>query len=199
MGQQVTQAEYARRKGWAKSYVTKLKQAGRLVMTSRGLVDVDATEQRLAETDPLIREDTKARHAEARAAKSGPATPPPQGAVQTPPPNQPPQTPSDDDDRAASSFRKSKAVKENYLALKAKAEYEKSIGQLCDTEAARTAGAEVGAVFRNGLEGLAETLAPELAAMDDRDAVHGLLVEQFEQVLASVSEHLERSAKRMTP
>lgn len=38
-----TQAEFARRQEWSKSYVTKLKGEGRLVLTDEGLVDVEAS------------------------------------------------------------------------------------------------------------------------------------------------------------
>jgi len=40
-----TQAEFAAAHGWSKSYVTKLKQEGRLVMTPAGLVDFEASLQ----------------------------------------------------------------------------------------------------------------------------------------------------------
>ena len=40
-----TQAEFAAAQGWSKSYVTKLKQEGRLVFTSAGLVDFAASLQ----------------------------------------------------------------------------------------------------------------------------------------------------------
>jgi len=39
----VSQAEFARMNGWDRSYVTRLKQAGRLVMTADGRVDVEAS------------------------------------------------------------------------------------------------------------------------------------------------------------
>lgn len=38
-----TQAEFARLQGWSKSYVTKLKGEGRLVLDDAGLVDVQAS------------------------------------------------------------------------------------------------------------------------------------------------------------
>lgn len=49
----VTQAEFAKLIDKNKSYVTRLKQAGRLVLTEDGLVDLEASHARLAETaDP---------------------------------------------------------------------------------------------------------------------------------------------------
>lgn len=53
MSEAVSRAEFARRQGWQKSYVTKLGKAGRLVLDDAGCVLVDATMARIAETaDP---------------------------------------------------------------------------------------------------------------------------------------------------
>lgn len=46
----VSQAEFARRQGWAKSYVTKLKLAGRLVMLEDGSVDEEASLRQIQAT-----------------------------------------------------------------------------------------------------------------------------------------------------
>jgi hypothetical protein len=46
----VTQAEFARLQGWSKSYVTKLKGEGRLVLNEAGLVDVEASLARIRDT-----------------------------------------------------------------------------------------------------------------------------------------------------
>jgi hypothetical protein len=45
-----TQAEFARAQGWQKSYVTKLKNEGRLIFTDDGLVDFEASLARIAQT-----------------------------------------------------------------------------------------------------------------------------------------------------
>lgn len=45
-----TQAEFARLQGWSKSYVTKLKGEGRLLITPGGLVDVQASIARIKAT-----------------------------------------------------------------------------------------------------------------------------------------------------
>lgn len=42
-----SQADFARAQGWERSYVTKLKHAGRLVFTADGLVDFGASLQRI--------------------------------------------------------------------------------------------------------------------------------------------------------
>ena len=42
-----SQADFARAQGWEKSYVTKLKKEGRLAFTADGLVDFDASLERI--------------------------------------------------------------------------------------------------------------------------------------------------------
>lgn len=52
MSERVTRAEFARRQGCSRSYVTKLGHTGRLV-ESEGLIDIDATLVKISETaDP---------------------------------------------------------------------------------------------------------------------------------------------------
>lgn len=54
MSNVITKAEFARQQGWAKSYVTKLGQADRLVLDENGRVIVDASLARIAATaDPV--------------------------------------------------------------------------------------------------------------------------------------------------
>lgn len=62
------QAEFARLQGWSKSYVTALKQAGRLVLADDGLVDVQASLARIQATTEAVER------------ASPPAVPPPQRA-----------------------------------------------------------------------------------------------------------------------
>lgn len=45
-----SQADFARAQGWRKSYVTALKQQGRLVFNAAGQVDFDASLQRIRDT-----------------------------------------------------------------------------------------------------------------------------------------------------
>ena len=62
----VTQAEFARHIGVARSYVTALKKADRLVLNAIGNVLVEESKKRIAETADPNRDDVAARHAEAR-------------------------------------------------------------------------------------------------------------------------------------
>ena len=49
----ISKTEFAARRGWAKSYVSKLANQDRLVLTEDGKVELEATEALLAESaDP---------------------------------------------------------------------------------------------------------------------------------------------------
>lgn len=174
-------SEFARLQGWRPSYVTKLKQAGRLVLTDTGHVDVEASRARIKASEDPNRDDVRKRHAEARQA------PPPAE------PNDPSPPKSDAADRAGQSYTTSRAVKERYLALNAKLEYERAAGQLVETAAVQRAGTEVGAVLRGALENLPDQLAPLLAEGDaDREArIYAHLRDHAEQILAEISRKLE--------
>lgn len=50
VGERVTQAEFARRQGWSRAYVTKLKHEGRIVHGGDGLVDVEASVELIRDT-----------------------------------------------------------------------------------------------------------------------------------------------------
>jgi hypothetical protein len=53
MGERISRAEFARRRGFSKAYVSKLVSMGRLAIGADGRLDVEAAERALAETaDP---------------------------------------------------------------------------------------------------------------------------------------------------
>ena len=67
-GQCMTQSAFSRHLGVDKAHVTRLKQAGRLVIVD-GLVDVEASKRRIEQTAGT-RDDVARRHAEGRAGRS---------------------------------------------------------------------------------------------------------------------------------
>ena len=176
----VSLSEFARLQGWRPSYVTKLKQAGRLVLNDNGRVNVEASRARIAATADPNRDDVRARHAAGRA-DGGERSDPQQ-------------------DRAGQSFATSRAVKERYLALTAKLEYEQRAGKLVEVEAVQRAGAEAGGVLRAALENLPDQLAPILAEGDpDRESrIYAQLREHVERLLEEISRKLD-TLTRVTP
>jgi len=171
-GDFMTQSAYADHRGVAKSYITKLKQEGRLVLTPAGLVDVAASDARIDQTAEPAREDVAARHQQARGAAAG--APDPIGG----------------------SYQAARAVKERFLALEAKRSYEEAMGQLRD--AREVEGLVAGAMteLRQRLENLADTLAPELAATSDEARVRAHLRDEITHALESAAHHFARLASQ---
>jgi hypothetical protein len=142
----VSQAEFARQQGWARSYVTALKQQGRLVMTADGRVDTDASRQRIADTADPNRDDVAARHAAERDAT-------------------PPQKPAEDD-KIGNSYAAARAVKEGYAARTAKLEYERAIGKMIEKEAVAAIVEDVITDLRQSLEQQPHRIAATLIGQD---------------------------------
>lgn len=173
----VRQSEFARRQGWSPSYVTELKKADRLVMSEDGRVNVEASIAKIKETEDPNREDVRARHAKTRDG-------------QQPDPEKP--------DIAAESYSRSRAVKERFLALTAKLEYEQKSGALLKAEEVRSAAAEIGSILRSNLENLPDLIAPALAAETDENRVHALLIEHIENTLQQIAARLSGIGNQTT-
>lgn len=186
-----TQADFARMHGWARSYVTKLKLAGRLVMAPDGGIDVEASRRRIAETAAATRRDNDPRNAAARGGRSGRPLPevftavsasvnadPTGGAW-------PAAGPGVDADSAAAGpdaadgpgtaqarLRQAREIIQRGLRL---LDLGLLRGSLVERPAAERALAAYGVAVRAGLEAAVERLAPVLAAAPDAAAVAALL------------------------
>jgi hypothetical protein len=180
MSQTMNQAQYATHRGVAKSYITKLKAEGRLVFTPAGLIDVAASDALIAQTAEPNRTDAVERHAAARNAKTAPAAP----AA----PAEPPQKSTEEE--VGKTFHASKAVKEKYLALAARRDYEKSIGLLIDAHDAYYHMASVMTTCRATLERLPSQLAPELAGITDEGRVRQILSQYIQHALENLSKEI---------
>lgn len=171
----VTQSEFAKRMGFAKSYVTALKHAGRLVMTPDGkLVEVEASQARIAATADPQRDDVAARHAQRRE------------APQTEPAN----------DKIGSSYQAARAVKEKYAALNAKLEYEKASGDLIPKADVDFVLNDYGATLRSMMETMADRLAPIIHPLQTMEETHAALSEAAEDVLREMSETMRHRAEK---
>lgn len=165
-----TLTEFAKIRGVNKSTVTRYKQADRLVFTDDGLVDVEASNQRIADTADPNRDDVVNRHAKNKGIED-----------------------DQEPDENTVSYQKSRAKKEKYLALQAKADYEKSICELVEREQVQRDWANVAITMRSALERIPDLLSAELAAETDHNRVHAILVENIETILKEASQRIESS------
>lgn len=137
----VTQSEFARMEGKAKSYITQLKQAGRLVMEGNK-VDVEASRAKIAGSADPNRDDVKKRWAEQR----------PQPAAANEPQS----------DKIGNSYQAARAVKEKFAAMSAKLDYERAIGKMVERTEVEAAVEDVTSIIRQALEQMPHRTAPEL-------------------------------------
>lgn len=161
-----SQAEYARSRGVSRGVVTEEKKAGRLVFTDDGLVDFEASDRRRKET--ASRDDVKDRHARNKGEKVA------------------------EQSAAGNSYQEAKALKEKYLALQAKADYEKSIGELVDRADVERDWVEVATIMRSSLERIPDFLSADLAAESDPNRIHAILVEYIESVLEQAANKIKK-------
>ena len=154
--------------GYDHSYVTRLKQADRLVMV-RGKVDVAASRK-------LLEDTADSRYAPQRKEFKQPEN-------------------NDEDDSASLNLQRSRAVKENYLARMAKLNFERESGKLVEADEVKMFAADLGATFRAALEILPDRISADLVSLDDTDAIRAVLIEEFEQVLMDISAKIDKGIK----
>lgn len=169
------------------SYVTQLKDAGRLVLTEDGKrVVVKASLQLIRSTADPAKAGVVARHAAARSRKGAGegATPPAPDAA-----DDGDQGPTGDPVADSHARRKAKALadKEEALARKALRDEQLELGQLLRADDVADAVRDAGVVLRTALENLPSRLAPELAAATDEGRVRVLLGDALEHALHEVS------------
>src|SRR5450830_885360 len=156
----ISKTEFAARRGWAKSYVSKLANQDRLVLTQDGKVDLEATEALLAQTADPSKAALADRHHQARLQRdvysqlsshvepTSTAAPPPAftPAGQVP------------------DFQKALALREHNLAQLAEIELHKAKGSLVALATVKTGAYNAGRMLRDQLLGMPPQLAPELAS-----------------------------------
>lgn len=167
----ISKSEFAARRGWAKSYVSKLAKQERLVLTPDGKVELEATEALLAESADPSKAAVAARHEEARVDRGVYSELVP--TAETAPIQQP---------RKGPDFQKARAHREYYLAQLAEAEFHKVQGNLVVREAVNKAAYTAGRTVRDLMFGLSPQLAPELAGMSDPWQIEKHLTAAFRRV-----------------
>lgn len=168
-----TQAAFAKRLGVTRSYVNKLKESGRLVITEGSLVDVEASLAAIQATqDP-----SKPSH----------VIPPP--TIPEPAP-----APTETAD-GRMSYQAARTVKEKYAALAAKLAYEQACGKLLVAADVLAVIADATVTLRTRFESFPDLLAPQIAAIADEQQIRAMLAEEVEILLADVSAHFGKLAK----
>ena len=174
----LTKSKFAAHQGWSPSYVTKLRDQGRLVMDAeKKLVDVPATLACLRRTADPGKECVRQHHAAARTEKHVGAH------VRH-------DAPASDEGPANGSDPKywdKKTRREGALAELAELELAKRRGELVDRERVEAMAFSVGRMLRDAVLGLPTQLAPELSTMTDSFQIEVKLREALRQVFADTA------------
>jgi hypothetical protein len=178
----ITQAEFASLENKARSYITALKNAGRLVMEG-DKVNVEASRARIKETADPNRDDVKTRW-EADRQKPNPAVDD--------------QNAANSADKIGNSYQAARAVKEKFAAMTAKLEYERAIGKLVEKSEVAAAVEDVASVFRQTMENLPYRAASELINKD-LDAIRATLKQEIHSALSEMDREFAKRLESLTP
>jgi len=175
----LSKSEFAARRGWSKSYISKLVRQDRLVLTVHGKVDVEATEALLAESADPSKAAVAARHEEYRVERDV--------RSQLQPASDTAAVPSTVTvPGKARDFQAARAHREYFLAQLAEAEFHKVQGNLVEREAVENAAFTAGRMLRDQVFGLAPQLAAEVAGMSDTWEIEKYLSGAFRRVFTDV-------------
>ena len=168
----LTQKQFAEQRGWSKQYVNQLVKQGKVPLTN-GLIDPAAADAALARNRDPSRQGrfrTDAMHQEADESKSAV----PSGAPK--------------------SFVRARTVRENYRALREKAEYGLMIGELVNYREVQTAAQDAGVATRDCIMALAPDIAAAIATALKVDAteVERLVRPLLKDALNKAADNLEQ-------
>lgn len=202
-----SKSAFARRLGVAPSYVTKLKDEGRIVVVD-GQVEVEASLARMEATRDPNRDDVRQRHAKARDAKrlaeasgvgaAGVIAAREGGALGTKAKTAPGadsggKEGADDESeagpviQAAEVFRKARTAKMHFESRRAVIRVARLQGRLADMVTIRKSAGNDGASLRSLLENLPDQAAPRLAPVRDVARAAEILGELLDDVEATLA------------
>jgi hypothetical protein len=173
-----TQAAFARRIGRDKSYVTRLKQSGRLVMRE-GKVDVEESERLVGDTQSQLPRDAANRERLAV-----------ERLVDEP-------APGGDLAEAGRRLKRAQADKAEHEAEMLKLERARLEGSLVELADVKNTATDIAAVMRAALENLADRYAPELTAATEVNQAHAILAEALELVLGELARKIDKLAQEL--
>lgn len=180
---QIAFAEYL---GVARSYITQLKQQGRLVMTERGLVDVAASIIRIQETADPNRDDVAARHAKERGAVTAVAA----AAGKT----EKPAKQKREKDPNQITFADGRAKEQHFRALQAELDYKKAIGEVVLSAEVSHAVADMLMTFRQRIENRSHRISADLVGKD-HDYIRAALKRDDHDTLADLQRACDERIK----
>lgn len=174
----LTQKQFAEHIGCRPSYVTKLKQDGRLVIGDDGLVRVAESIARIEAT----RDPAKRAVADRHATERGAALQAPAGEVE--------KAPEDPATLANPDYQAARAKREHFAAEREEMRYRQEAGELLVAVEVEGEVASILTELRTRLEALPDTMGPQLAPITDEQQVRTRLAEEIEMALGEVARRM---------
>ena len=175
-----TQAAFARRIGVARSLVSALKDAGKIAVDEKDMVDVDATAKLLVETATGKKVSSAERWAADYLRQRN---------------NSEKVNPDDFIEQQVGRRADSVAVREYYDAELRKIDYLQRSARLMPTEDVVAAVADAATTLRTGLEALPDLLAPQLVAIGDETQARAVIADHVEILLGELCARFAALAK----
>lgn len=180
----MAKAEYADRRGWSRAYVSKLVKQGRLVLTSEGKVDAEASDALLAASSDPSKAGVAERHHQDRVEKGvyahiAPSAEPSPALAQPGPAGNTP------------DYQKARARREYALALLAEDEHRKSRGELVERELVDSAAFTAARTLRDLMLGIPPKIAGELVTLTDPWEIERRLVQAIRRALEDADRQLQ--------
>jgi hypothetical protein len=169
------------------SWVTALRQAGRLVLTEDGKrVKTRESLQLVEETKDPAKAAVAARHAAERQQQTiaEPIADEETSDEPTPAPQ-------------SGEFQRHRAERESWAAKQARLDYERAAGQLLDAAAVDATAANAVTNFRKALESWPDTIAPQAVGKSE-EQINQLIATECDHVLAELAREFSHLAKAGT-
>jgi hypothetical protein len=168
-------------RGWSRQRVGHFKEDGRLVLNAEGLVDVAASDAKLAATL-----DRSRAHRDRQLTAPLVTAPTAQLPLAEPARQQKPSASSED----VEDYWEHKARREKIEADRAELAYQKALGQVVDADEVRRSRRETAHRVANALQLLPAKLAPVVAPQDPLRAQQAL-ADEMERVLLELAGDLD--------
>ena len=195
MPELISRAEFARRKGWSKPYVTQLVQAGRIKLVKVGgkqLIDPIQTERDLKASEDPVTEKHGGRPGAGRPRKDGVPSAQPKirkPTIEKPVSREPavhPLPSMDPTGKKKITLIEARTMNEAFKAKLTKLEYEIRTGKYIESEQVKRDSFTTGRVIRDRLLSIPHRVAASLAGETNQFKVQEILREEIIQSLESL-------------
>jgi hypothetical protein len=174
----LTKKAFADSQGWSPSYVTKLKDQGKLVLSGDGKrVDVVSTLARLRESADPGKQYVAARHSETRTQHAV------GDHVKFSAPDDKPDGRPDASDSGNAGYWVSKSQREAALARLAELELERELGHLVSADAVHRGLAESSRMLRDMILAVPSRVAGQVISLKNAGEAEGLIRAELRKVL----------------